>query len=46
MTLYYDDTEFVRVINLYKKRENWEDILEEAADNVLDFIIWMRWILR
>ena len=39
MTLYYDDTEFVRIINLYKKRENWEDILEEAADNVLDFII-------
>ena len=39
MSLQIDTTEFVRVINFYKKRDNWVDILEEAAENVVDDMI-------
>tara|TARA_R100000231_G_C5273784_1_gene149458 strand:- start:188 stop:616 length:429 start_codon:yes stop_codon:yes gene_type:complete len=39
MSLEIDTTEFVRVINFYKKQDNWVDILEEAGENVLDDII-------
>ena len=39
MSFTLDTTEFVRVINFYKKKGNWVDILETAAENVLDDIV-------
>ena len=32
----YGEKNFFRTINFFKKRENWMDILETAADNVAD----------
>ena len=38
MSLIYDDSQFVRIINLYKKSEYWTDILETAGNNIIDDI--------
>jgi hypothetical protein len=38
MTFLWDDSQFVNIINLYKKSEYWTDILETAGNNVIDDI--------
>jgi len=38
MTFVWDDSQFVNIINLYKKSEYWTDILETAGNNVIDDI--------
>tara|TARA_R100000234_G_scaffold74670_1_gene46113 strand:+ start:245 stop:679 length:435 start_codon:yes stop_codon:yes gene_type:complete len=38
MTFIWDDSQFVNIINLYKKSEYWTDILETAGNNVIDDI--------
>ena len=39
MKISFDDTEFVRTINFFKKQDNWEDIFETAANNVANDIL-------
>ena len=39
MTITLDDSQFVRIINIFKKEDNWVDILETAAENVADEIL-------
>ena len=38
MSFIWDDSQFVNIINLYKKSEYWADILETAGNNVIDDI--------
>ena len=38
MTFVWDDSQFVNIINLYKKSEYWTDILETAGNNIIDDI--------
>ena len=39
MSITVDDEEFVRIINIYKKQDNWIDIIETAANNVANDIL-------
>jgi len=39
MNISFDDTQFVNIINLYKKEDHWVDILETAAENIVDEIL-------
>ena len=39
MNITIDDSQFVSIINLFKKEDNWIDILETAAENVADEIL-------
>tara|TARA_R110000824_G_scaffold123406_1_gene281200 strand:+ start:363 stop:809 length:447 start_codon:yes stop_codon:yes gene_type:complete len=39
MDILFDDSQFVSIINLFKKEDNWVDILETAAENVADEIL-------
>ena len=36
MSIVWDTSQFVRIINLYKKNNFWVDILETAANNIID----------
>ena len=38
MSIYFDTKDFYRTINFFKKKDNWVDILETAANNVADDI--------
>ena len=35
----FDDSEFVRTVNFFKKQDNWEDIFDTAATNVANDIL-------
>ena len=39
MAITLDDSQFVRIINIFKKEDNWVDILDTAADNVANKIL-------
>ena len=36
MSIIWDTSQFVRIINLYKKNDTWVDILETAGNNIID----------
>ncbi len=36
MSIVWDTSQFVKIINLYKKNDTWVDILETAGNNIVD----------
>ena len=36
MSIVWDTSQFVKIINLYKKNNTWVDILETAGNNIVD----------
>ena len=36
MSIVWDTSQFVKIINLYKKNSTWVDILETAGNNIVD----------